>query len=1240
MAKTNGVLVKVRGGSSALRSLQLGASGDAEVETILEVPAGTSGARNSIAAAEASTWLRLKAPGTNDNPWDEVHALLAQKSGFAATVLAQNAIEAIEPDIEQRWPHGDTPEEETPLTSFAAKDRCTFDKQDDGGNRATRPGFAWNLGDAYSALEQARARVGNKQTRILVAHLDTGYDPTHATLPANLKREWQRNFVDRDTPNDARDRTPTGSAWIRNRGHGTATLALLAGAQVTDPPPDNTPAVAIGGAPLAQILPIRIADWVVRFRLGTMVQGIDYAREKGAHVLSMSMGGVSSRALVDAVNVAYDAGVVLVTAAGNNFAGLPDPGSIVFPARLHRVLAACGVMGDGRAYTGLGFRTMQGNYGPASKMTTALGAYTPNVPWAQIDCGKLIDMDGAGTSAATPQIAAAAALWLAEYWDEVARYPEPWMRVEAVRYALFASARKTTARMDEATTRKTIGQGVCNALAALDVQPPTAATLRKLDPAQTSWSWINLLFGHGGVSLVESLPSREQRQQEMLALELTQIAQRVRDVDEAIDDPERPANEIPPAARSRYLEAALDSGSPSKPLRALLENLVGRARAAPSPPLPKTGGVKRRTKPPEPPKRRLRVYALDPSLGKQLGSRKITETVLSVPWDDRPAYEESLSLSERRSTLEPLEPGPVGEYLEVIDVDPASGKAYDPVDLNDPYLLAQDGLAPSEGNPQFHQQMVYAVAMTTIGHFERALGRAALWAADGDKETRRLRIYPHALREENAYDSPEKKALLFGYFPSRSSSADSTAPGSMVFTCLSSDIIAHEMTHALLDGLHRRFEEPSNPDVIAFHEAFADIVALFQHFMIQELVRFEIGNVRGDLSAATLLAGLAKEFGEGANRHGPLRNYVGPDVRSLIYEDTKEPHARGSILVFAVYDAFISVVTQRTADLMRIATNGSGVLPAGALHPDLVNRLTTETCETAAYFLTMCIRALDYCPPVDITFGEYLRAIITADRDLVSDDFHGYRVAIMEAFRKRGLLPYEVRTMSEETLSWGTFAEPRPPWLDEVIDAVQINWNGVLSRSEIFALNEDNRWALWRKLDKIFADHPDALREFGLMPGIKRYNLDGTEKTDRKRVPRCKTTFEVHNVRPARRVAPDGSFRTEIIAVITQRRPIPHDGKDVRKGFFWFRGGVTLIIDPRVGRPAGTINGEQRAARPGPREIRYAIIKNSASETRLERQRKTAQANSLSPLRSLYFGGDMKNEPFALIHADREEHHG
>lgn len=80
--------------------------------------------------------------------------------------------------------------------------------------------------------------------------------------------------------------------------------------------------------------------------------------------------------------------------------------------------------------------------------------------------------------------------------------------------------------------------------------------------------------------------------------------------------------------------------------------------------------------------RRLRVYTFDPSLATQLDTALINPTVLRVPW-------------------EALKAGPVGEYPEVIDYDPASGCFYDPVNLDEPELLA--------------------VAMTTTRNFEVAL---------------------------------------------------------------------------------------------------------------------------------------------------------------------------------------------------------------------------------------------------------------------------------------------------------------------------------------------------------------------------------------------------------------------------------------------------------------------------------------------------------------------------------------
>src|SRR5687767_9636600 len=118
-----------------------------------------------------------------------------------------------------------------------------------------------------------------------------------------------------------------------------------------------------------------------------------------------------------------------------------------------------------------------------------------------------------------------------------------------------------------------------------------------------------------------------------------------------------------------------------------------------------------------PPYRKLRGYAFDPSLSLQMDTVGINDITYKVEWE--------------ALTPHPGVPGaslPVGEYLSIVDYDPATGVFYPPVNLDDPRLLAQDGLDPSVSSPQFHQQMVYAVAMTTIKNFEQALGRKIQWA--------------------------------------------------------------------------------------------------------------------------------------------------------------------------------------------------------------------------------------------------------------------------------------------------------------------------------------------------------------------------------------------------------------------------------------------------------------------------------------------------------------------------------
>jgi len=640
---------------------------------------------------------------------------------------------------------------------------------------------------------------------------------------------------------------------------------------------------------------------------------------------------------------------------------------------------------------------------------------------------------------------------------------------------------------------------------------------------------------------------------------------------------------------------------------------------------------------PRPPGRRLRAFAFDPILSRRIATADINQVAIKVPWNDE------------------LSKGPADDYLEVVDVDPASGACYAPVDLNDPYLLAQDGLPPSEGNPQFHQQMVYAVARTTIRHFERALGRRVLWSpritfdpGEGPEDAfvRRLRIYPHALREANAYYSPSKKALLFGYFPASRTDPGENLPGGQVFTCLSHDIVAHETTHALLDGLHRRFIEPSNVDVWALHEAFADIVALFQHFSYPEVLRHQIARTRGSLEQQNLLAQLAQQFGQAIGRYGALRDALGdvdeetsewkprePDPEQIIH--TTEPHARGAILVAAIFDAFLTIYRRRIADLLRIATGGTGVLPEGQVHPDLVDRLAQEAAKTAQHILHMCIRALDYCPPVDVNFGDYLRALITADADLVSDDRFNYRLAVIEAFRRRGIYPLDVRSLSEESLLWDA---PTPeqqeayrrvfPGGPAKLRQFVPSWGLTVDRKDIYDRARRNQ----AHVHSWFTDPDgrDAVRAAGL-------TLAEDTPATINRGPDGRPALEVHSVRPAHRVGPDGQTLTDLVVEITQWRRGYYDPQVQERADrgeigppwdFVFRGGCTLLVSLETAR------------------VRYCVYKRIRSARRLESQRRFLTRDIDPSLRATYLGDPRRRyfagsdveavEPFALLHRSYE----
>ncbi|WP_404594020.1 gluzincin family metallopeptidase [Paenarthrobacter histidinolovorans] len=348
-----------------------------------------------------------------------------------------------------------------------------------------------------------------------------------------------------------------------------------------------------------------------------------------------------------------------------------------------------------------------------------------------------------------------------------------------------------------------------------------------------------------------------------------------------------------------------------------------------------------------------------------------------------------------RIPVERLRRGPTG-HRYAIHIRKWRGTTVSPVSLTqpgDPWRLISEpppaGLRELLDDTRFLAQHVYGVAMSTLEIFESTLGRRMPWNPEG-------RVVLKARDLVTATDTGYERGtniIRFG-------SVDRM--GYKVPTALYRDIVAHEVTHAILDGFRPAWaDQMATMEQLAMHEALADIVAILSVFSSKEVVYRQLEAAAGGFEAGQqvddeVLMRSLFDFARDLFARGPLREpFVGaaPEGWQLL----PEPHARGAVVVGAVLRAVQRLWAERNAryggfhSLQQKAESGSIV---------------------ATRILRMVIRGLSYMPPVDVSWRDLLRGIIAADLDMVPDDAHGYREALQAEFSAIGLRRVSLNNIS------------------------------------------------------------------------------------------------------------------------------------------------------------------------------------------------------------------------------------
>lgn len=215
--------------------------------------------------------------------------------------------------------------------------------------------------------------------------------------------------------------------------------------------------------------------------------------------------------------------------------------------------------------------------------------------------------------------------------------------------------------------------------------------------------------------------------------------------------------------------------------------------------------------------------------------------------------------------------------------------------------------------------------------------------------TRNLLVLPRAGKTLNAFYN--RKSLAFFYDKDPSTGQD-------VFASDSSDIVSHELGHAILDAYRPDLWSVAYLETWAFHEAFGDINALLSFLCHDEAINHILNETGGNLDAKNAASRIADQFGqvvwlvEGKDSgRDPLalRNlinnfkYSEPSKLKKKGSDAEllgEPHNFSRIMSGAIYQIFVMMYKDHLT---------KGVQPIEAVKKarDIVSRYIVRAIQNA-----------------------------------------------------------------------------------------------------------------------------------------------------------------------------------------------------------------------------------------------------------------------------------------------------